>query len=111
MTTLIIFALLIMLGVVMLVTAIRLKTRLVIPNWMKKDVEVTAKSDVSGFADYMWIKTLAGGLITLFYAAYYYLAQTVEEVEYGTYVPITYIALLMAYMVILTGAKDRFLRK
>lgn len=111
MTHVIIFALLIVIAVGMMVSAIRLKTKLVIPRWMDKDGIVTANSDVKGFADYMWLKTIAGAVIILMYALYYYMAQTIEEIVYGSYVPITFIVILMAYMIILNGAKDRFLRK
>lgn len=109
-TTIIIFIALLVVGIMLLVNGIMLKGKNQIPKWMLKDVQITASSDVKGFSDYMWLKTIVASFVSFGYAAYYLISQLVEEIEYNSYVPITYVAMFMAFMIIMNGAKDKFLK-
>ena len=107
--TIIINTMVILLGLYVFFTAIQMKSRGKIANWMCKHVIMTPESDKDGFIKEMFFKTIYLGFIMVIYGIYGLIGDIISTLPKSSWIHLLLILILLAYFYLLAVAKTKYL--
>ena len=107
--TIILNTMVILLGLYVFFTALQMKLKGTIANWMCKHVVITPESDKDGFIKEMFFKTIYLGFLMIIYGIYGLVGDIITTIPKSSWIHFFLVIMLFAYFYLLAGAKTKYL--